>query len=117
MRQYLLPLYVFSVLLLVLLPVNDADSFINHSYVINLRADYVFHLLMFLPWMFFLMVKNYTGNFSWMALGVIFAAAAEFLQYFVPYRAFNINDLIANIAGILAGGLLYVAKGRKIILR
>ena len=35
------------------------------------------------------------------------AAALETIQLFVPYRAFNINDLMANCLGVLIGLLLF----------
>jgi len=36
-------------------------------------------------------------------LGLVFAAGAEFIHYFLPYRSFNINDLIGNVSGIILG--------------
>lgn len=40
---------------------------------------------------------------SWLLLGLFFAAGTEGLQHFLPWRAFNVNDLLANGLGILVG--------------
>jgi len=31
------------------------------------------------------------------------AVAAEGVQYFLPYRAFNVNDMISNVIGMMLG--------------
>jgi glycopeptide antibiotics resistance protein len=31
----------------------------------------------------------------------------------IPYRSFNINDIISNIAGVLAGALVFAATLMK----
>jgi VanZ family protein len=38
---------------------------------------------------------------GWLIIGVLFAFAMEAVQYFLPYRAFNINDLLANGLGVV----------------
>lgn len=146
----LLYIYVIIVLLLVILPLNSATT-ANDIFVLNLRADYLFHIIMFLPWMFFHNAafgnlrsgrsfwplafsfwsdgkikdkrkktkgkrkKNLSQSLSlshslsqsqqlsWLLTGLLFASATEGLQYFLPYRAFNINDLLANLLGVMVG--------------
>ncbi len=98
--------YVIVVLLLVLLPINNQGSKLNHTFVLQLRLDYLFHALLFLPWMFFKPKRSVTISTTvWLSTGLAFAMFAEGVQYLVPYRAFNVNDLIANCTGILVSAL------------
>jgi glycopeptide antibiotics resistance protein len=99
-------LYFFAIILLITLPINKSGS-LNDITVVHLRGDYFFHILTFIPWAFFgfLMKKN---MWMWMIPGLLFAFSTELLQLILPWRRFNINDLIANGAGILLGTLIFV---------
>jgi VanZ family protein len=58
--------------------------------------------------------KSNSQQPSWLLLGLFFAAGTEGLQYFLPWRAFNLNDLLANGLGILVGfALLLLINIRK----
>ena len=97
--------YILAIILLVTLPLNAAQE-LNNITIIKLRGDYFFHILLFLPWMIF--VKGFRwSSFLWLLSGICFAGASEFVQYFLTYRAFNINDLIANVSGVMVGSALF----------
>ncbi len=100
----ILPVYVILIILLVILPLNSSSE-LNNITILQLRGDYFFHILMFLPWAFFSGVIN-MKKLYWVLIGLLFAAGSEGLQYLLPYRAFNINDLIANMLSISIGFLL-----------
>jgi len=92
--------YTIILLLLAVLPINSTGSAINNTYIISVRLDYLLHFTIFLPWMFLLWKitgVSYKSNFYKTVLyvlsGLAFAAATEMIQYFLPYRAFNINDM------------------------
>jgi glycopeptide antibiotics resistance protein len=54
------------------------------------------------------------SSLKWLLLGFLFAAGSEALQYLLPYRAYNVNDLLANMLGILVGfSLLFLINIRK----
>jgi len=91
-------------MLLVALPLNASNE-LNNITILQLRGDYFFHILMFIPWMFFQKTTHFKAM-HWLLPGLLFASVSEGLQYFLPYRAFNINDLIANATGVLLGFLL-----------
>ncbi|RLD50386.1 MAG: hypothetical protein DRJ05_19680, partial [Bacteroidetes bacterium] len=40
-------------------------------------------------------------------ISLIFAFSLEGIQYFLPYRAFNINDMVANGIGVILGLIIY----------
>ncbi|MCK9452748.1 MAG: VanZ family protein [Bacteroidales bacterium] len=109
-RQPVFWSYVIVLLLLVTLPLNTTSE-LNNITILQLRGDYFFHILMFLPWMFFrkaLRIKP----LLWLLIGLLFASATEGLQYLIPWRAFNVNDVLANVMGIILGfGLaLFIGK-------
>jgi len=107
--------YTIFLLLLAVLPINSSGSTINHTYIVTVRLDYLLHFAMLLPWMFLLwktagvsFKSNLRKTFLYILLGLVFAVATETIQYFLPYRAFNINDLLANSLGVIAGSLLFL---------
>ena len=155
--------YVMLVILLVSLPLNSSSE-LNNITILQLRGDYFFHILMFLPWVFFrkaftkpaqskspqlnsslpnsisqsLCNHNTTSESSpliahlspltshrssliaylsclnWLLLCLLFAAGSEGLQYLLPWRAYNVNDLLANMMGILLGfSLLFLFNIRQ----
>lgn len=99
-------LYFFAIILLITLPINKSGS-LNNITVVHLRGDYFFHILTFIPWAFFGFMMN-KNLWRWMIPGLFFAFGAELLQLIVPWRRFNINDLIANGAGVLLGTLIFI---------
>lgn len=114
MPKKLFILYIIIVLLLITLPINGKESRINHIYVLSFRLDHIFHVLLFCPWMFFLkyikliFFNKELSAVKWLMIGLFFCVFTECMQYFIPYRAFNINDLIANSIGITLSLLLYL---------
>lgn len=95
--------YLLAIIALIALPLNSASE-LNNITILQLRGDYFFHILMFLPWMFFSGVYN-MKTLYWVLIGLLFAAGSEALQYLLPYRAYNVNDLLANGLGVLLGFL------------
>jgi VanZ family protein len=47
--------------------------------------------------------RNPYKTLGWVIVLLFFAIVTEWVQYILPYRAFNINDLIANCLGVLLG--------------
>lgn len=92
------------ILLLVTIPVGNSEK-LDNIYVLRFRGDYIVHALMFVPWAFVRPVKR-ISVFVWLLLGLVLAVGGEGIQYFIPYRAFNINDMVANVMGVLVGFVL-----------
>jgi glycopeptide antibiotics resistance protein len=89
------------------------------------RLDYLLHTLIFLPWMFLVNLRAQSAKkilsepftlrstfpllTSYLIIGIIFATSAEGIQYWLPYRGFNIMDVLFNVLGVLIGaGLLAI---------
>jgi VanZ family protein len=63
---------------------------------------------MFLPWAIF--SKSLSKKiWIWLLLGILIAMLAEGIQYFIPYRAFNVNDALANTIGVILGFIIFAA--------
>jgi VanZ family protein len=107
--------YFYSAFLVLLsvLPINSSDSSINHVFVVSIRLDYLLHCLVYIPLVFFACIDKELNalrlpfkTFGWVIVIFTFAIVTEWVQFFLPYRAFNINDLIANALGVLIGFLI-----------
>ena len=103
-------LYIYTILLVLLsvLPINglNPDTPLNDIFIVNIRLDYLIHCVILIPWVFLLKQNTsvqYTGNPFRIVLliagGLLFSIGLEAIQYPLPYRGYNINDLLANILG------------------
>ncbi|CAG4999625.1 hypothetical protein DYBT9275_02265 [Dyadobacter sp. CECT 9275] len=108
-------IYTIVILLLVTLPLNGEKQVLgklNANYVLHIRLDYLSHGLLFIPWVLLCWHGGKPDNprkkllILWWIAGLAFAAFCEYLQLLLPYRTFNINDLLANMLGVLLGTLL-----------
>ena len=102
--------WIFTILIIgqAIAPINGVNSKLNNTFVFAIRLDYLVHVAMFagLSVLFRLAYFRQQSLISSKALlffGVMLAAAffSEAIQWRVPYRVFNINDLIANFLGVL----------------
>jgi glycopeptide antibiotics resistance protein len=100
--------YILIVILIAVLPLNSQQNFvINNTYVVKIRLDHLLHGILFMPWLWLSRsLRGYSFFFSLLS-GLLLAITAEGLQILLPYRAFNINDMISNMIGICAGIPLY----------
>lgn len=104
-QKILFALYLIGIVLIITLPINSGGEF-NNIHIIHIRGDYFFHILLFVPWALFQASFKFR-LLPWLGLGLLISVGAEFIQYFLSYRAFNINDMLANGLGILLGMILF----------
>jgi len=107
-------LLIGGYMLVALLPLNNVGSALKNNYTLGLRWDYAIHTIFHIPLPFLLnqSIKN-QNKFSKlyvMLIGLTIAMITEIMQYYISYRSFNINDLVANCIGVLLGGTLLVWK-------
>ncbi len=103
--------YLIVLFVLAIAPINGNGGSLNDIFILELRSDYLVHALQFLPWMFF-GKQMQKGFLIWLFAGLIFACFTEGIQYFLTYRSFNINDLTANLIGVLLGMFIFLFKFR-----
>lgn len=107
--------YVLVVMLLAVLPLNSSGS-LNNITLIRIRGDYWVHAVQFLPFACLAWISYRCGILKTLLPGIVLAVVAEAIQYFIPWRTYNINDLLTNLMGVLAGVfLLFLVEkiGRK----
>lgn len=109
--KLLLFVYVLFIVLLVILPLNDTEvSILSNTYIVKIRLDYLVHVGLFFPFLILIKQAYHHSPVSLMILtGLAFAVVCEGIQYVLPYRSFNINDLIANGIGIITGIVLVLS--------
>jgi VanZ family protein len=90
-----------------LLPKNQSISFYPHT-------DKLIHFVLFFFWSFFNidLLRNLKLLLS---IGLIVAVASEIGQIFIPFRSFDIFDLVFDILGLMPF-LIYMSL-RKLSLK
>ncbi len=109
---------------------------LNNNYLLNIRWDYLLHALVYIPLVPLIMLNPPTqrlrmgettnnkqqtlnlkqGTFNIIIISLIFSFSLEGVQYFLPYRAFNINDLVANGVGVILGLIIYAILKKKLVI-
>lgn len=107
-------IYIVALFLVSMLPINGKDSAINKIYFTSaeIRLDYLLHSILLVPWMPLRILYEKTSRsviFQWLSMGMMLAVSVEAVQYILPYRTYNIIDLLANIIGVFIGLLLWTA--------
>lgn len=116
-RRQLRPWYFGLLAFLMWAPLNGLGVPLD-NYVFGLRLDHLLHASVYLPCALFLMdfgrrrnggVNGWTVWLLAMAVGL----TTECVQYLLPWRGFDINDLVANSFGSTLGWLAVVwVRGR-----
>ena len=97
--------YCVVVVALSTLPLNGFSTELNNVTIITFRGDYFFHCLMYSPFLMLASTLRISSLLKILVLGLILATSMEYIQYLLPYRTFNINDLLANVIGVMLGFL------------
>ncbi len=108
MNRHYLRIIVFIYLLIVtvitVIPLGGTSASLNNITVLSFRLDYLLHALVFIP-----MVPVWRlafPNHPWyiiIPIAILLAILAEGTHYYLPYRAYNVNDLMGNVAGAILG--------------
>lgn len=119
-RVRLRPWYYVFLAILMWAPLTGLGVPLN-NYVFGLRLDHLLHASVYIPCSVFMMDWLYRrgdrGRRLWLvwlcAVGV--GILTESVQYLLPYRGFDINDMVANFLGVSLGFgvLLLVMRHRK----
>jgi glycopeptide antibiotics resistance protein len=109
-------LYVILVLTIHLVPVSDylaPDEF----FYISMRPDQVIHFFLFAPFCFLVWLWKRINVYeqpleclSILFLAIIFSFSLEVLHIVLPYRSFEIGDLVANVIGAVAGWIAFLIR-------
>lgn len=104
----LLVLACIAIVVLSIVPYGDVGT---GSAVFSIGLDKICHFLGFagLLLLAFRSKPAFGPGRRWMMIGVLllYGAALECIQHFIPYRSFNPMDMIANALGVVFGALLW----------
>jgi len=108
--------YLILLFLMTVVPLGPLNATLNDNYTLHIRWDYLLHTFVYLPLPIMLGVaitKQQKGFwFRVLALALLMTISFELLQKLLPYRSFNINDMVANGVGAILGTILLVAFRR-----
>ena len=82
------------------------------NYILGLRADHLLHASVFIPCALFLMDVIGSRWLVWLA-AVGIGLLTEGVQWLLPFRGYDVNDLIANAIGVTIGWLVILAVKRR----
>lgn len=81
------------------------------NYIFGLRADHLLHASLFLPCALLLSDLVQRHWLLWLVcIGV--GLLTEGVQWLLPWRGFDVSDLVANAAGVTLGWLVLIAVRR-----
>jgi glycopeptide antibiotics resistance protein len=110
--------YLLLLLILAVIPFSKGSTSLNNTYTLHIRGDYLVHALFYIPLPVFLLLSRWGRQKGWMPvilLSLMAVVLLESVQMLIPYRAFNINDMIANGVGVVIGLLFFVSFGNRLL--
>jgi VanZ family protein len=118
--RYILVFWLFAIISVSSIP--RLPTLKIHTAHSEIRLDYLIHFCEYglLAFMAFLTMTDkkfrlkYTKFLIITLSLILFAVLDEYHQKLIPGRAFNLNDILSNIAGILAACVFCVVVFRKI---
>lgn len=122
MARTVFAVYIVALLLVVLLPADDARHVTGFVSVIadflstfgiprqpaEVAVEFLSNIVLFGPWGFFLRLLSRPAFPNWAVVlsGAVLSTVIELLQLIIPGRVTALSDVIANTLGTLAGVLL-----------
>lgn len=108
-RQWVYPtlsvVYLVMLAALMWLPLQGLKIPMD-NFVLGIRIDHLYHATVYVPCVLMLMpLCRYRWRRAWL-VALLVALTTETVQWLLPYRGFDINDLIANLLGVTVGVLL-----------
>ena len=109
--------YLIFLLLATLVPLGPMNAPLNDNYTLHIRWDYLLHAIVYLALPVFVGIRlknkhpdeslSTGGGIKFWVLVVLISLSIvilfELVQKVIPYRSFNINDMLANGIGAFIG--------------
>lgn len=111
-RARLRPWYFVALGILMWAPLNGLGIPLD-TFVLGLRMDHLLHASILLPCALFLF--DLAPRHLWVVwvAAVAVGLMTESVQYLLPYRGFDINDMIANTLGVTLGWMVMLVVRRR----
>lgn len=110
-RKQLRPWYFLALVILMWAPLNGLGVPMD-EYVLGLRFDHLLHASVFIPCALFIYDLYKRKWLVWLtavAVGIL----TEIVQWLLPYRGFDINDMVANFLGVTLGWTIIIILSRR----
>ncbi len=109
-------LYLLTVAVITVIPLGGISTSLSGTQVLSLRLDYLLHALVFIP-LVPLWKLTWPHHPLWVIItaALLIAAAAELSQIWNPHRAYNINDLLGNVLGVVLSIPIYFLIIQKVL--
>jgi VanZ family protein len=110
--------YGYTVLVVVLsvIPFSGiVQEPMNETHVVTIRLDYLVHSAVFFVWglIGWWYCKKTAKRLSLLfEVGVVMAVGTEYAQRWIPWRGYNVNDVIGNVSGVLLAYVVIFASHR-----
>lgn len=101
-RRWESVLYIVLLLFLMWAPLNGVGIDLN-NFVFGIRADHLIHSSVYIPAALFLMDWCKKRKILTYIASILLGITTETVQYLLPYRGFDINDMAANFIGASLG--------------
>ena len=101
-RTRLAPFYFCILFLLMWMPLGGLGVPLN-NFVLGIRLDHLLHASIYIPCAWFLMDFQRSKPLQLLLISLGIALLTESVQLILPYRGFDVNDLIANFIGVFLG--------------
>jgi VanZ family protein len=104
--RWLTVLYIIILFVGAIIPLGSRAQSLNNTYSFHIRWDYLLHALIYLPMPVLMGFSFKHERLFWIQVigySLLITVLFETIQLLVPYRAFNINDMMANGIGVLIG--------------
>lgn len=100
--------YILIVALISLVPLSGLNISLSKIMVLGLiRLDILLHVAIFVPFVPLWKTYRPSHSFWFVAIsGLMIGAFAEGVHCILPYRSFDLYDLLGNIAGVVTGALV-----------
>lgn len=107
-KRILFITYLLVIMIVAVFPFSAAGvDAMNRVHIMTFRLDHLLHVLAFVPlyplayWLFH--PHTWQQRHILLSVSLLIAASAEYVQYFIAYRAWNPADLISNLTGVMLG--------------
>ena len=112
-------LYLVSLFIGAVIPLGKITQELTFSnvYTLHVRGDYLLHSLLYIPLPIILMMSRTGRKVRWIGVFVFTITIVilfETVQILIPFRGFNINDLLANGVGVFLGFLIFILVRKRI---
>ena len=104
--RWLTVLYILILFVGAIIPLGSREQSLNTTYTFHIRWDYLLHAIIYLPMPVLMGFSFRHERLFWIrviSFSLLITVLFETIQLVVPYRAFNINDMLANGIGVLIG--------------